>query len=204
MDFNQLLLAVVEAAHQAASAAPDAAHAAASSAPAAAAHADTGLLGTLGINLKLFIAQLVNFGIVLFVFWKWVVGPLGKALTERQDRIESGLKNAAYMEEEKAKFEAWKSGQMKAARADAERIIKDATETSEKVRQEISASTQEQAAKMIDQAKAAIAQERDQAMRQARAEMAELVVMASEKVIKAKLDAVKDRNLVADAVKGLE
>jgi F0F1-type ATP synthase membrane subunit b/b' len=84
---------------------------------------DPGLLGTLGISWKLFLAQLINFGIVLFVFWKWVVKPLGKTLTDRQTRIESGLKNADLMEKEKHEFDAWRKEQMHKARMEAEGII---------------------------------------------------------------------------------
>ena len=39
-----------------------------------------GILGPLGVDVKLFIAQLVNVGVVLFVMWRWVYKPLLKVM----------------------------------------------------------------------------------------------------------------------------
>ena len=47
-----------------------------------------GVIGTLGLNWKLFMAQLLNFGIVLFVLWKWVFRPVAGALETRRQRVE--------------------------------------------------------------------------------------------------------------------
>jgi F-type H+-transporting ATPase subunit b len=162
-----------------------------------------GPLGTLGINWGMFIAQLINFSIVLLVFWKWVVKPLGKTLTDRQEKIESGLKNAAYMEDEKKKFEEWKKEQMHKVREESEKVLKSATETSDKIRQETINTAHEQAGKMIEQAKSAIENEKVLMLKEVRSNVADLVVMASEKILKAKLDSKKDHELVKESVKEL-
>jgi F-type H+-transporting ATPase subunit b len=200
MDLHSILIAATDAVQTAAEAAqsnPDAGHAAESA-------AEAGLLGTLGIDPWLFLAQLVNFSIVLLVFWKWVVKPLGNTLTARQDKIESGLKNAAYMEDEKRKFEEWKTEEMKKVRGEAEKVLKMATEMSDKIRQETVSSAQSQANKIIEQSKAAIESEKVQMLKDVKSSVAELVVMASEKILKAKLDSKKDHELVADSVKEIK
>lgn len=163
-----------------------------------------GVLGTLGINWKSFIAQLVNFSIVLFVFWKWIVKPLGKTLTDRQTKIESGLKNAEYMEDEKKKFEEWKSAEMQKVRQDSEKVLKSASEIAEKIKQETIATAQSQSGKMIEQAKTAIEQEKVQMLREVKSSVAELVVAVSEKILRSKLDGKKDDELIQDALKGLK
>jgi F0F1-type ATP synthase membrane subunit b/b' len=53
--------------------------------------ASTDLLGKLGINAPLFLAQLVNFSIVLLVMWKWVYTPLVKLMDKRAQEIADGL-----------------------------------------------------------------------------------------------------------------
>jgi F-type H+-transporting ATPase subunit b len=183
------MLAATEAAQTAA----DATHAAEEDAG--------GPLGTLGINWKLFLAQLVNFGIVLFIFWRWVVKPLGKTLTDRQAKIESGLRNAAYMEDEKKKFEEWKGDEMRKVRSEAERVLKTATETADKIRAETVTGAQAQADKIVEQAKSAIEGEKTQMLKEVKTEIADLVMKASEKVIRAKLDSKKDHELVSESVK---
>jgi F-type H+-transporting ATPase subunit b len=194
MDFHHLILAATEAAQEIQNAVPtEAIHAAEETA--------TGPLGTLGINWKLFLAQLVNFAIVLFIFWKWVVKPLGKTLSDRQTKIESGLKNAAYMEEEKKKFEEWKNDEMRKVRNDAEKVLKTATETADKIRVDTVNGAQSQADKIIEQAKTAIEGEKVQMLKEVKSSIADLVVQASEKILKSKLDSKKDHELVSESVK---
>src|SRR3954468_1027911 len=86
-------------------------------------------LGTFGIDKLRFLGSLVNFGLVMFIFWKYISGPLGKLLTERQARIESGLKNAEYMDAEKKRFEEWKQSEMKKVRVEADHIMRMTNDT---------------------------------------------------------------------------
>ena len=162
------------------------------------------VLGTLGINWKLFLAQLVNFGIVLFIFWKWVVKPLGTTLTKRQERIESGLHNADVMEEEKKKFDEWKQSEMKKVRAEADRVLKTTTDTANQVRQETLSQAQAQAKKLLEQAHAAMQTEKSEMLKEARQEVATLVIAASEKILHSKLDGKQDAALVDAAVRSLK
>ncbi len=161
------------------------------------------VLGTLGIDWKLFLAQLVNFGIVLFIFWKWVVKPLGATLTKRQERIEAGLKNADRMDSEKKKFEDWKQQEMKKVRNEADHILRTTTDTANQVKQETIVEAQKQAAKIAEQAKASIESEKQQMMKEAKQELATLVVAASEKILRGKLDEKKDKELVSESVKNI-
>lgn len=184
MDPNQIILAVADVATQAAT------HEASSS-----------VLGTLGINWKLFLAQLVNFGIVLFIFWKWVVKPLGTTLTNRQTRIEEGLKNADRMDEAKIKFEEWKNAEMKKVRGEADHILRTTTDTANKIKQDTIVDAHRQADKVLEQAKASIESEKIQAMKEVKQEVATLVVMATEKILKHKLDPKKDHELISESLR---
>jgi F-type H+-transporting ATPase subunit b len=195
MDIQQILLAV-ETTSQAAPHVVDAVQAAAT-----AHEGETSLLGTLGIDWKLFLAQLVNFGIVLFVFWKWVVKPLGNTLTQRQERIEQGLKNADLMDSEKKKFDEWKLAEMKKVRTEADNILRTTTDTANQIKQETIADAQKQANKVMEQAKVSMESEKTQMMKEAKQEIATLVVAASEKILRGKLDAKKDQELISESVK---
>lgn len=189
MDIHSLILSATEAVQEAV-------HAAEAS--------SEGVLGTLGINWKLFLAQLVNFGIVLFVFWKWVVKPLGKTLTDRQNRIEQGLKNATAMDEERKKFEEQKSADMRKVRTEADQIVRTATDTATKMKQEIIHEAQTQADKLLVQTKQSIESEKQQMLKEVKTEVAILVVAASEKILRAKLDPKKDHELINDSLRNLK
>lgn len=162
------------------------------------------VIGTLGIDWKLLIAQFINFGIVLFIFWKWVVKPLGATLTERQKRIELGLKNADQTAAEKKKFEQWKAEEMKKIRTESDHILRTTTDTANKIKQDTIVEAQQQAAKIAQQAKASIESEKVQMMKEAKQELATLVVAASEKILREKMDSKKDQELIKDMMRGMK
>jgi len=161
------------------------------------------VLGTLGINWKLFLAQLVNFAIVLFIFWKWVVKPLGSTLMKRTEKIEEGLKNADQMEEEKRKFDEWKTAEMKKVRVEADHILRTTTDTANQIKQDTIVDAQTQASKVLEQAKASIESEKVQMMKEAKTELATLVIAASEKILRTKLDPRKDHELINESMKNV-
>ena len=161
------------------------------------------VLGTLGINWKLFLAQLVNFAIVLFIFWKWVVKPLGSTLMKRTEKIEEGLKNADRMEEEKRKFDEWKTAEMKKVRVEADHILRTTTDTANQIKQDTIVDAQTQASKVLEQAKASIESEKVQMMKEAKTELATLVIAASEKILRTKLDPRKDHELINESMKNV-
>src|SRR4051812_9569976 len=76
----------------------------------------SGGIGSLGIDKVKFIAQLVNFAILLFVLWKYAFGPVGRKLEERTAKIEKALHDADRIEKEKREFEVWKNTEMAKAR----------------------------------------------------------------------------------------
>ena len=57
-------------------------------------------IAALGIDLKILIAQLVNFLLLYFLLSKFAFGPLGKILEERRKRIEESEKRAQEIEQE--------------------------------------------------------------------------------------------------------
>lgn len=52
------------------------------------------ILGTLGLEGKVFLAQLINFLIVAFILKKILYKPMQKMLNERKNKIEKGLNDA--------------------------------------------------------------------------------------------------------------
>ncbi len=160
-----------------------------------------GALGALGINLKLFIAQLINFAVVLLVLWKWVFKPVAKKLQERTDRIEKAMNDAASTSKEKEEFGKWKNEQIVNTRHEASVIIHQAQTDAGKVKEEILQKAKEEQQKLVEQAKAQIQQEKTQTITEAKSELADLVTNAAEKILRSKLDGSKDKQLIQDSLK---
>lgn len=168
-----------------------------------ASQASGGVAGTLGLNLKLFIGQLINFGILLVIFWKWILPNIVKGLQNRQDRIAKALQDAQKTEKEKQEFEVWRSAEMAKARQEASAIITKAQVDSNKVKDETLKQTKDEQQKMLASAKAQIEAEKNTVMQSAKTELADLVTMAAEKVLKSKMDKAKDQELIKESLKPL-
>lgn len=162
-----------------------------------------GFVGTLGLNWKLFLAQAVNFGIVVFVLWKWVLGPVGKGLEERRERIAKSLKDAEEVETRLREAEAQYESRITEARKEAGRMMEETKLVSEKLKAEIIESGKTEAAKLTEHGRKAIEAEKEEALREIREAAAELVAVATEKVIREKLDEARDRKLIEEALTSL-
>jgi F-type H+-transporting ATPase subunit b len=165
---------------------------------------DTSVVGMFGLNWKLFLAQLVNFAIILFVLWKWVFGPVTKGLSDRTEKIENSLQDAQKIAEERQTFDSWKQGEINQVRIEASGILTEAKQTAEKLKQEILEQTKQEQAKLTAATQAKLEQEKQAMVENAKGELAELVIQATQAIIKQKLDPKKDATLISQALKEAE
>lgn len=166
--------------------------------------ADAGLLASLGIEGKLFVAQLINFGLIVFVLWKFAYKPLLKAMDERSKKIEQGLKDAASAGNAAKLAEEERASIVADARKAAKEIMDNAAVAAEKERVESAAKAKAEVAKIVEAGRAQIAADQQKMMDEAKAELGTLVALAAEKVLKQKVDSGADAKLIADAIKSVE
>lgn len=117
----------------------------------------TGLLETFHVSWPYFIAQLVNFIIVILVLKKFAFGPIQAMLEQRKNRIAEGEEKLKRIEQQLADSEKSTQEAIDKANADAQRLITEAQENaavlSEKKAQEAAASAQNVLAKAQEAAK---------------------------------------------------
>ncbi len=162
--------------------------------------ASEGGAAVLGINLKLFIAQLVNFAVVLGILWKFVFTPVATKLQERTDKIEKAMKDATSTEKEKQEFAVWKQQEMSKARTEAGGIISLAQTEAGKVKEDILKQAKDEQLKLVQQSKIQIEQEKAQALQSAKSELADIITSATEKILREKLTGDKDQKLIKDSL----
>lgn len=165
--------------------------------------APTGL-ASLGINAPLFIAQLINVAIVLFVLQRWVFKPLAKILEARRKKIEDGLKHAKEADEKLRHAEEKEDAIVTAARKEARQIVEEGRAAGEKVRNEEVAQAKRDIDAQTEEAKAKIQTERANALEAVRKEVAGLVMTATRKVSAAELDEKTQRAAIEQAMKEVE
>lgn len=169
-------------------------------------HADSAVSGVttmFGLNWKLFIAQLVNFAIVLFVLWKWVFTPLSKKMAERAARIEKSLKESDDIAKLHAQAEKDRQEAIRAARVEASAIIAKSEEAATKLKEDIIARAHESAKKVAEDSRRELATQREQLMADIRSEAAILVTAATEKILGEKLDAAADHKLIKRSLEAI-
>jgi F-type H+-transporting ATPase subunit b len=160
-----------------------------------------GGIGSLGINLKIFIAQLVNFTVVLLVLWKWAYKPIVRLLDERQHKIEKSVKDAQEIEQRLSRLSGEREEVLIAARQEAKARVEEALAGAEGRRQEILEKTKGEVERVIAQGKQQLAQEREAMMRDARKELAEIVVEASRKIVASEINEKKAASLAEEVIR---
>jgi F-type H+-transporting ATPase subunit b len=156
----------------------------------------SGLIESFGINLSSLIAQIVNFSILLIVLYLVAYKPLLKMLDERSKRIRESLEHAEYIKQQAAAAERETTRRIDEAIQEGHKIIEQASQTGEGIRQKSIAEARQDAEKLIARTRTAIEQERDLAIGELRRQFADLTILAAEKVIKRSLDKKAHKELI--------
>ena len=85
--------------------------------------AQQGFLETFGVNWPFFIAQLINFVLVLFVLKKFAFGHIQGILVERRQRIAEGEAKMEEIQKKLDESEQEKAALLEKANADAKRMV---------------------------------------------------------------------------------
>jgi len=161
-------------------------------------------LEALGINLGLLISQIFNFTLLAVLLYFLAYKPILRMLDERSARIKKGLEDAETASKRTAEMEQEFELRVSEARKEGHQIIAQATQMSEKARQEILETARDEARTLIDKAREEITRERELAMAELRQQVADLSLTISEKVIGATIDEKRQRDLIADFLKQTE
>jgi len=136
------------------------------------------------------------FLVLLVAMWKWGVPAVRNMEKAREDRIRGDLEAA---EQARTEAEAERKGyqeQLAGSRDEAGRIIDEARQAAERVRQDLIARAEEEAREIRERAQADIANQRAQAMAQLRDEVASLSIDLAGRIVERNLDDDTNRRLV--------
>ena len=129
----------------------------------------------------------IVFLIVLAVLWKWGFPAITKMVKERKDYIDDSLRKAHEANEKLAKFQKQGESILQEAREKQAAVLKEATATRDAIIAKAENQAKDRGAQLINDAKAEIEQEKQQAIREIRGQVAELSVKIAEKIIKQQL-----------------
>jgi F-type H+-transporting ATPase subunit b len=147
---------------------------------------------------------LIVFGIVLIVLWKVVFPLITEALDKRTRMIEDSIDSAETTKREADELLREYRERLSDARGQADEIVARARRTAEAAETETIAEARAKREEMMEQTRRDIEAETRRAIQQIRAEVADLTVLATEKVTRKTLDTADQKRLVEEALAELD
>ena len=138
-------------------------------------------------DFGLFFWMTVVFLVVLFILWKYGFPVIVKMVDERKAFIDESLKKAHEANERLANIQKEGESILQEAREKQAQILKEAAETRDAIVEKAQDKARSEGARLLEEAKAAIKQEKKAAIADIREQVATLSVEIAEKVLKQNL-----------------
>jgi F-type H+-transporting ATPase subunit b len=152
----------------------------------------------------LMVWTLVVFGLTMLVLWKVAFPRIAEALDKRQRAIEESIDSAERTKREADELLREYRERLSDARSQADEIVARARRTAEANENETIAEARAKREEMMEQTRRDIEAETRRAIQQIRAEVADLTVLATEKVTRKSLDTADQKRLVEEALAELD
>jgi F-type H+-transporting ATPase subunit b len=155
-------------------------------------------------EIGLMVWTLALFGVCLFILWKVAFPRIAEALDRRQKAIEESIDIAERTRSEADELLAEYRERLTAARQQADDIVARARKAGEQQEADAIAAGRRRREELVEQARKDIETETRRAIQEIRAEVADLTILATEKVTRKTLTGDDQRRLVDDAVAELD
>ncbi|MEK9155393.1 MAG: F0F1 ATP synthase subunit B [Patescibacteria group bacterium] len=162
---------------------------------------DSGVLGTFGIRGDLFIAQLINFVLVLLVLWRFVYKPMIAMLDARESKIAQAMKDADDMAKRSAESAKEREAMLVDARREAQAMIEAAMHETDIRKNEMIESAKREVERVISKGKEQLIQEREASLMALRKDVVDIAVRAAAKIVTEGVTAKKSQSLAEEVVR---
>ncbi|YCM43009.1 F0F1 ATP synthase subunit B [Verrucomicrobiaceae bacterium 227] len=173
--------------------------------------ADAGLLDTakeigsnFGWKAPYFIAQVINFCLVLFVLKKFAFGPIQEILEKRRSAIADGEAKLVQIEQQLADSEKEKAALLDKANADAKRLITEAKTSAAALTEQKAQEAVTQAQTILSKAQEAARAERAAMSAELKQEFGRLVVATTSRVTGKTLDDSDQKRISEEALSSVQ
>jgi len=159
------------------------------------------LFGALGIDIRLLVLQLIAFSILVWILSKYVYPRLVEAIDKRERAIEESVAAANEAEAKAEKTQKEVEKLFKEARDESAEIVETAHKEATNMVKEAEDKAKKRAEQIVSDARAQLDQDIVKARTTLRNETTELVALATEKIIREKVDVKRDKSLIDAAIK---
>ena len=155
-------------------------------------------------SVGLMIWTLVLFGLSMYILWRLAFPRISEALDRRQHAIEESIDHAERVRHEADELLEEYRKRLREARGQAEQIVDRARKSAEAHEREATGQAQQRRDQLMEQTRRDIESETRRAIQEIRREVADLTVMATEKVTRKVLDEADQRRLIDEALGDLD
>ena len=149
--------------------------------------------------------QVVIFLGLFFLLAKFAWKPILSSLKEREESIQTALDQAEKAKQEMASLKSDNEKLLKETREERDKILRDARAASNRLQEEAQVTAKKTADKIIEDAKSVINTEKQAALRDVKAQVAQFSLEIAEKLIKKNLsDDKSQRDLTETLIKDLK
>lgn len=141
------------------------------------------LIDKLGIDLKLLIAQIINFAILFIVLKMLIYKPILKLLDKRKKMIEKNCEDTKNIEERLTQLEEEKDKILSGASKEAMKIVEDAKKKSSEDHDAALVNAKKEISALAERYRAQLKIDKDQMLREVKMEIADLIVISCEKIL---------------------
>jgi len=144
------------------------------------------ILHAFGIDGRLIVIQILNFGILAFALWYFLYTPVLKLLSDREVKIKEGVENAEKAEKALDEADDKRKEIVSEAHKEAETIAQNANAYADEKLAQKAKEAEAKAETIIKNAETRGEEIKEQIQKDSEAEIAKLAVLAAEKVLKEK------------------
>lgn len=155
-------------------------------------------LDAFSVDLPKLLFQVVNFLLLLYLANRFLFKRVLRLLDERNARITKGLEDAEVAARDRELARAEREAAVAEARKEAAEMLANANKIAADTRDEILTKARADAEKVTERAREEITAEKEKAMAELRAQVADLALEAAGKLVRSDMNAATQRRLVEE------
>ncbi len=161
-------------------------------------------LKSFGIEWKMLIWQVINFGVLFLILSKLLYKPLQKSIHDRGKKISAGLREAEQLKKKSKEMEDEFKREMSLQRKDIDEMHEKAKAANEKLRAELRIQAEEESKRIVEEARQSAKEEKKEIMVELETEVKKMAIALAGKVLEKEIDEEKEKELMKEAVEALQ
>lgn len=161
------------------------------------------LITTLGIDWKILLVQLLNFGILIVVLSVLIYRPVLRLIDDRRERVRKSIEDTKAIENQRREIDEFKLEQMKKIDAECGKFLESAKHQAETIKKEILGNAEKEATAILAKARQALDDEHGRMVHEIQGNLASVVVRMAEKIIEREFSKTDQDRLLKDVEREL-